>query len=75
VIEESRSGARSIPLTDGSGSGSLSTDRVAFSSPYFLFYGYRAMQCGVYICFDETLYPNRGYGYGFRIFIKGMLHV
>ncbi len=45
------------------------------SSPSHLFYCSRAMQCGVYICFDETLYPNRGYGYGFRIFIKGMLLV
>jgi hypothetical protein len=31
----------------------------------------KAMQCDMYICFDETLYPNRGHGYGFRIYIKG----
>ncbi len=31
----------------------------------------KGMQCGEYICFDETLYPNRGQGYGFRIYIKG----
>jgi hypothetical protein len=29
------------------------------------------MQCGELLCFDETLYPNRGDGYGFRIYIKG----
>lgn len=28
-----------------------------------------AMQCGEWIAFDETLYPNRGAGYGFRIFM------
>jgi len=26
----------------------------------------KTMQCGPWIAFDETLYPNRGYGYGFR---------
>jgi hypothetical protein len=31
----------------------------------------KAMQCGELICFDETLYPNCGHGYGFRIYIKG----
>jgi hypothetical protein len=29
------------------------------------------MQCGELICFDETLFANRGDGYGFRIYIKG----
>jgi hypothetical protein len=29
----------------------------------------RAMQCGAWLAFDETLYPNRGNGYGFRIFM------
>lgn len=32
----------------------------------------KAMQCGELICFDETLYPNRGKGYGFKIYIKGI---
>jgi hypothetical protein len=26
----------------------------------------KTMQCGPWIAFDETLYPNRGYSYGFR---------
>lgn len=26
----------------------------------------KAMQCGALLCFDESLYPNRGNGYGFR---------
>ncbi len=29
----------------------------------------RAMQCGAWLAFDETLYPNRGNGYGFRMYI------
>jgi len=29
----------------------------------------RTMQCGPWLAFDETLYPNRGSGYGFRQFI------
>ena len=27
------------------------------------------MQCGAWLSFDETLYPNRGEGYGFRQFM------
>ena len=70
---------RRDPTLTGSGSTLLfiivSFHFLHMSSPSHLFYCSRAMQCGVYICFDETLYPNRGYGYGFRIFIKGMLLV
>ena len=34
----------------------------------------KQFQCGYYIVHNETLYPYRGSGFPFRIYIKGMEH-